>query len=85
MLLSRRPSLLRAVYSPPGRCAAAKDIGRIDEHFRGFIALSLILCLGSAGPDGSCDVTPRGGGAGFVHVLDDTRLALPGPSGGRHQ
>jgi PPOX class probable FMN-dependent enzyme len=68
---------LRAVYSPPGRGAVAKDIGRIDEHFRRFIALSPFLCLGTAGPDGSCDVTPRGGEPGFVHVLDDTHLAMP--------
>jgi uncharacterized protein len=68
---------LRTVYSQPGRGAVAKDIGRIDEHFRQFIALSPFVCLGTAGPDGSCDVTPRGGEPGFVHVLDETHLAMP--------
>ena len=76
---------LRERYNRPTANVLAKDIGRIDSHFRRFIALSPFVCLGTSGEDGLCDVSPRGGEPGFVHVLDDTRLALPGPSGGRHQ
>jgi PPOX class probable FMN-dependent enzyme len=43
---------------------------------RGFIALSPFVCLASSSADGA-DVTPRGDRPGFVHVLDDSTLAIP--------
>jgi PPOX class probable FMN-dependent enzyme len=33
--------------------------------------------MGTMGPDGLGDVTPRGGERGFVHVLDERTLAMP--------
>ncbi len=68
---------LRTVYKQPKRTTIAKNIRHIDRHFRRFIELSPFLCLGTTGPDGFGDVTPRGGEPGFVHVLDETHLALP--------
>jgi uncharacterized protein len=68
---------LRSIYKAPSRHVIAKDIGRIDAHHRGFIERSPFACLGTTGPDGLGDVTPRGGEPGFVHVLDDRFLALP--------
>jgi PPOX class probable FMN-dependent enzyme len=68
---------LRTRYKPPTANVLAKDVGRIDAHFRRFIALSPFVCLGTAGKNGLCDVSPRGGEPGFVHVLDETTLAMP--------
>lgn len=68
---------LRGVYKRPSDGAVAKDIGVIDRHFARFIALSPFLCMGTTGPDGTGDVSPRGGEPGFVHVLDDKTLAMP--------
>lgn len=68
---------LRAVYKQPSRGAVAKDIAHIDHYFRRFIEMSPFLCMGTTGPDGLGDVTPRGGEPGFVHVLDRIRLAMP--------
>jgi uncharacterized protein len=68
---------LRSVYKQPSSGAANKDIGRIDNHCRWFIGLSPFLCIGTTGPDGLGDVSPRGGAPGFVHVLDERRLAMP--------
>ena len=68
---------LRAVYKQPTRNVVAKNIRRIDKHFRRFIELSPFVCMGSMGPDGVGDVTPRGGEPGFVHVLDETTLVMP--------
>jgi PPOX class probable FMN-dependent enzyme len=82
-LTTERPNLLeteaelRTRYKEPNAYALAKDIGRIDEHFRRFIALSPFVCLGTHGPNGLGDVSPRGGEPGFVHVLDETTLAMP--------
>lgn len=68
---------LRGVYKAPSGGALGKDIGQIDAHFAHFISLSPFLCLGTAAPDGTADVSPRGGEPGFVHVIDAHTLALP--------
>jgi uncharacterized protein len=68
---------LRTIYRQPTSGAVAKDIGHIDQHCQRFIELSPFLCMGTSGPNGIGDVTPRGGEPGFVHVLDKNRLAMP--------
>jgi PPOX class probable FMN-dependent enzyme len=68
---------LRAIYKRPSSGAATKTLARLDKHFQRFIELSPFLCLGTTGPDGLGDVTPRGGKPGFVHVLDANHLAMP--------
>jgi len=67
---------LRACYAPPIERARLKTLHRLDKHCRRFIALSPFLCLGTSTSEGS-DVSPRGDQPGFVHVLDDTTLAIP--------
>jgi uncharacterized protein len=67
---------LRNRYGQPIERARLKSLRRLDRHCRRFIELSPFVCLGSSGVDGA-DVTPRGDRPGFVHVLDDTTLALP--------
>ena len=74
---------LGAIYSEPGELALRKQIDRLDEHCRRFVALSPFVLLAGSGADGRCDVSPRGGRPGFVQVLDDRRLALPDVSGNR--
>ena len=68
---------LRAVYKQPGGGAVGKDIAQIDAHFANFIAVSPFLCIGTVGENGLCDVSPRGGEPGFVHVIDARTLAMP--------
>ena len=68
---------LRSVYKMPSSGAASKSFAKIDAHMQRFIELSPFLCLGTMGENGLGDVTPRGGEPGFVHVLDDTHLAMP--------
>ena len=67
---------LRELYPPVLERARIKTLHCLDAHCRRFIGLSPFVCLGTAGEDG-LDVTPRGDQPGFVHVLDDTTLALP--------
>ncbi len=62
---------LDAIYKPPHALTVAKDIGHVDAHGRRFIALSPFLTLGTVGADGGVDVSPRGGGPGFVQVSED--------------
>ena len=68
---------LRTVYKQPGGGAVGKDIAQIDAHFAHFISLSPFLCIGTMGENGLCDVSPRGGEPGFVHVMDARTLAMP--------
>mgnify|MGYP003627474652 FL=1 len=68
---------LRSVYREPSDGAVNKQLTHIDPHSRHFIELSPFLCIGTSRPDGLADVSPRGGEPGFVHVLDENRLALP--------
>jgi len=65
----------------PSRTARDKEIARLDDNCRAFLARSPFLVLSTAGADGRCDASPKGGPPGFVRVLDDRRLAfgeLPG-------
>ena len=68
---------LRALYPGAGKAVREKAIGYIDEFARQFISLSPFFCIGTSRRDSLADVSPRGGEPGFVHVLDDRRLAFP--------
>jgi PPOX class probable FMN-dependent enzyme len=70
------PDDLRGSYPQPSERALRKSLTTLDGHMRRFIGLSPFLCLGTSG-DGGADVTPRGDGPGFVHVLDDQTLLIP--------
>jgi PPOX class probable FMN-dependent enzyme len=68
---------LRTVYKTPSGGAVGKDIAQIDAHFAHFISLSPFLCIGTVSESGLCDVSPRGGEPGFVHVIDAHTIAMP--------
>lgn len=74
-------SELREHYRQPADTTRAKRIGLLDEHCRAFIAHSPFVLLATAAPDGTADVSPKGGPAGFVPVLDEPRLAIPDLAG----
>ncbi|MDQ6775905.1 MAG: pyridoxamine 5'-phosphate oxidase family protein [Actinomycetota bacterium] len=74
---------LRDVYREPAERAVLKEHDRLDEHCRDFIARSPFALLASANAHGECDVSPKGGPAGFVRVLDDRRLLIPDATGNR--
>lgn len=65
-------------YKPPHKFTVAKCLDHIDPHGRRFIALSPFAAVASTGPSGSLDVSPRGGGPGFVRVSADGKsLMMP--------
>src|ERR1051325_8428371 len=67
---------LRKLYAEPIQRVRLKTLRKLDGHCRNFIARSPFLCLGTHSERGS-DVTPRGDEPGFVHVLNDSTLAIP--------
>lgn len=67
---------LDRIYGQPHPMTKAKSLDHVDKWGRKFIALSPFCVVSAAGPDGSMDVSPRGGEAGFVHVSEDGRAIL---------
>ncbi|NUW43018.1 pyridoxamine 5'-phosphate oxidase family protein [Nonomuraea rhodomycinica] len=63
--------------------AATKERARLHERDRQWLAASPFCLIATSGADGSCDVSPKGDPAGFVHVLDDTTIAIPDRPGNR--
>lgn len=68
---------LRAIYPAAKGRSVTKQLDRIEKHGQRFVEAAPFLVLGSAGPDGLVDVSPKGDGPGFVHVLDERTLAMP--------
>lgn len=74
---------VRAHYGDPSARVKAKQLARLDQHARAFIALSPFLVIASSDASGRGDATPRGDTPGFVAVLDDTTLLIPDRLGNR--
>jgi PPOX class probable FMN-dependent enzyme len=68
---------LRGLFAPTHDLAVQKCRNSLGEHAQAFIRRSPFLCIGSQGPDGKADVSPRGDPPGFVTILDDRTLAIP--------
>jgi uncharacterized protein len=76
---------LREHIGEPRQAVLDKQLDHLDRHCRRFIELSPIALLATAGADGRCDCSPRGGPPGFARVLDERRLAVPDYTGNRRQ
>ena len=74
---------LAAIVGTPADLVVKKQLSALDRHCRAFIARSPFVLLGTAGADGTCDVSPRGDAPGFVELLDERTLLLPDRPGNR--
>ena len=74
---------LRDLLGEPIPRVATKDRPALDEMDRQWLAASPFCLVATSGPDGSCDVSPKGDPPGFTVVLDDTTIALPERAGNR--
>jgi uncharacterized protein len=74
---------LRALLGTPARRAATKVRSALHPMDRQWLAASPFCMIATAGPDGTCDVSPKGDPPGFAHVLDDTTIAIPDRPGNR--
>ncbi|WP_113699492.1 pyridoxamine 5'-phosphate oxidase family protein [Nonomuraea lactucae] len=63
--------------------AANKERVRLHEHDRQWLAASPFCLVATADAQGNCDVSPKGDPAGFIHVIDDTTIAIPDRPGNR--
>lgn len=74
---------LRGLLGEPSERVAGKTRPRLHEHDRAWLAASPFCLVATSAADGSCDVSPKGDPRGFVHVLDDTTIAIPERPGNR--
>jgi uncharacterized protein len=76
-------SQLRAIIGEPTALVVTKIADQLNDLTRQFIERSPFVCIGTAGPDGGLDVSPRGDPAGFVRILDERTLLIPDRPGNR--
>ena len=74
---------LRALVGEPMPRAVTKERSRLHERDREWLAASPFCLVATAGPDGTCDVSPKGDPPGFTLVLDDATIAIPERPGNR--
>ena len=72
---------LHAMYAPTKERAIKKQLPRLDQHCRNFLALARFVVLSTCDAQGNMDASPRGGEAGFVKVIDDNTVIVPDWSG----
>ena len=74
---------LRRIYALPDDRAVRKQMTELTEQTRRLISCASLVLVASVDTDGNCDVSPRGGPAGFVSVLDSRTVAIPDATGNR--
>ncbi len=72
---------LRSVYKEASGGPIDKVIDKLDQHCIDFLARCPFFVLSTAGADGTCDGSPKGGKPGFVQALDSQRVAWADLSG----
>lgn len=77
------PDQLRELYAQPNPNALRKETDRLTEETRALIGCSSLVFIASADAEGRADVSPRGGPAGFVSVLDEATLVIPDATGNK--
>jgi uncharacterized protein len=72
---------LTELFGRPGMGAVNKEIDHLDRNCASFLAHCPFIALGTTNPDGTGDVSPKGGTAGFVKLRSPNQIAwgeLPG-------
>ncbi|MFG3559028.1 MSMEG_1061 family FMN-dependent PPOX-type flavoprotein [Micromonospora sp. NPDC047557] len=74
---------LRRAYALPSEAAVRKQMTELTEQTRRLIGCASLVLVASVDAEGNCDVSPRGGPAGFVAVLDARTVAIPDATGNK--
>lgn len=75
------PDDLGDLYREPSSLVTNKVKDTLDPASIAFVGASPFVLVSTAHPDGRCDVSPKGGPAGFVKVLEGDRVAIPDLNG----
>src|SRR3954469_10942236 len=74
---------LRRVYALPKDTAVRKQRTELTAQTQRLVECSSLVLVASVDAEGNCDVSPRGGPAGFVAVLDARTVAIPDATGNK--
>ncbi|MEU8217148.1 MSMEG_1061 family FMN-dependent PPOX-type flavoprotein [Micromonospora taraxaci] len=74
---------LRRAYELPSDAAVRKQMTELTEQTRRLIDCSSLVLVATVDAEGNCDVSPRGGPAGFVAVLDARTVVIPDATGNK--
>ena len=77
------PEELRELLGAPMRRAIDKERGTLHAWDREWLARAPFCLISTSDAAGDCDVSPKGDPPGFVHVIDDTTIAIPDRPGNR--
>ncbi|RNI23290.1 MSMEG_1061 family FMN-dependent PPOX-type flavoprotein [Flexivirga caeni] len=70
-------------FGVPDPAVRDKVRDRLHPLDKDWLAASPLVFVGTASPDGRCDVSPKGDPAGIGHVLDEHTLVLPERAGNK--
>ncbi|WP_319453505.1 MULTISPECIES: pyridoxamine 5'-phosphate oxidase family protein [unclassified Mycobacterium] len=68
---------LRAIVGQPVAAVANKVKDRLSAAQQDWLSHSPLGFVATTGADGRVDVSPKGDPPGFVHIVDDTTIAIP--------
>jgi len=68
---------LRAIVGEPNAAVANKVKDRLSEAQQDWLSHSPLGFVATVGADGRVDVSPKGDPPGFVHIIDDSTIAIP--------
>ena len=68
---------LRAIVGQPNAAAANKVGNRLTAVYQHWLSHSPLGFVATTDAQGRVDVSPKGDPAGFVHVIDETTIAIP--------
>ncbi len=75
--ITSEADLREALGGEPNLRARTKERARLHEIDRQWLAASPFCLIATADEVGDCDISPKGDPPGFVHVLDDSTIAIP--------
>jgi PPOX class probable FMN-dependent enzyme len=82
-IITQQASRFNDQFGEMSSRAKEKVKGEMSDFVQKFIAASPFAVMATADPEGNCDASPKGGKAGFVKVIDGTRLLFPDVAGNR--
>ena len=68
---------LRAIVGYPNEFVAKKVTDRLSAIQQDWLSRSPLGFVATTDADGRVDVSPKGDPPGFVHIIDDTTIAIP--------
>ena len=74
---------LATIVGTPSAFSLKKELKVLDDNMVRFIAHSPFVLIGTHSANGWCDVSPRGDGGGFVHVIDNQTILIPDRPGNK--